>query len=49
MLDAITQLIGEAPAGYEWMQYTVAAVVLLLVCKIVVDVFFSIFKGLMKW
>lgn len=49
MLDAIIELIGEAPAGYEWMQYAVAAVVLLLVCKIVVDVFFSIFKGLMKW
>lgn len=49
MLDYIIQLIGEAPAGYEWMQYVVAAVLLLLVCKIVVDVFFSIFKGLMKW
>lgn len=49
MVDYISELIGAAPAGYEWMQYVVCAVVLLLVCKIVVDIFFSIFKGLMKW
>lgn len=49
MVDKIIALIGAAPEGYEWMQYVIAAVVLLLVCKIVTDIFFSIFKGLMKW
>lgn len=49
MVDKIISLIGSAPVGYEWMEYIVCAVVLLLVCKIVIDVFFSIFKGLMKW
>ena len=49
MVNYIIDLIGSAPAGYEWMQYCVAAILLLLVCKIVTDIFFSIFKGLMKW
>lgn len=49
MYDKIHALIGTPPAGYEWMDYIVCAVILLLVIKIVIDVFFSIFKGLMKW
>lgn len=49
MVDKIISLIGAPPAGYEWMQYAVISLFLLLVCKIVTDIFFSIFKGLMKW
>lgn len=49
MFESIRALIGAAPDGYAWMEYVICAVILLLVCKIVVDIFFSIFKGLMKW
>lgn len=45
MLDALRSVIGSPAAGYEWMEYIVCAVVLMLVVKIVIDVFFSIFKA----
>lgn len=49
MVDKINAILGSAPAGFEWMSYVVYAILLLFVCKLVTDVFFSIFKGLMKW
>lgn len=49
MLDAIRALIGPVPSGYEWLEYTVAAIILLFVLKVVIDVFFNIFRAVMKW
>lgn len=49
MLDAIRSVIGAAPPGYEWLEYVVFAVILLFVLKVVIDVFFNIFRVVMKW
>lgn len=49
MIDMLRSLIGSPPGGYEWLEYVIAAVVLLLVIKITIDVFFSIFRTVMKW
>lgn len=49
MLDQIQSLIGSPPPGYEWMQYVFVGVALLLIIKLVVDVFFSILKAVFKW
>lgn len=49
MLDMLRGLIGSPPAGYEWVEYVLACVVLLLVIKITIDVFFTIFRVVMKW
>lgn len=48
MTDVILQLrelIGEAPAGYEWLEYLVAAVVVLFLLNCCV----SFVAGLFKW
>lgn len=49
MLDMLRDLIGSPPAGYEWVEYVLVCVVLLLVIKITIDVFFTIFRTVMKW
>ena len=49
MLDMLRDLIGYPPAGYEWVEYVLVCVVLLLVLKITIDVFFTIFRTVMKW
>lgn len=49
MIDAVRALIGAPPAGYEVYEYFVCAVLLLLVVKVSIDVFFSIFRGITKW
>lgn len=49
MIDLLRGLIGSPPAGFEWVEYVVVAVVLLLIIKITVDVFFTIFRKVMKW
>lgn len=49
MLDMLRDLIGLPPAGYEWVEYVLVCVVLLLVIKITIDVFFTIFRAVMKW
>lgn len=49
MVDAIRALIGSPPMGYELFEYVVAAIVLLLVIKVVIDVFFSLFRVIFKW
>lgn len=49
MIDMLRNLIGSPPLGYEWLEYVISAVVLLLVIKITIDVFFSIFRAVMKW
>ncbi len=49
MLDLLRDILGSPPVGYEYLEYVVAAIFLLLVVKIVIDVFFSIFKLVVKW
>ena len=49
MLDALHAVIGIAPAGYEWLEYCVLAITLLFILKVVIDVFFNIFRAVMKW
>lgn len=49
MIDGLRSLIGSPPAGYELYEYLIAGVLLLLVVKIVIDVFFYIFRRIMKW
>lgn len=49
MIDMLRDLIGSPPAGYEWVEYVLLSVVLLLVVKITIDVFFTIFRKVMKW
>lgn len=49
MIDMLRDLLGSPPVGYEWVEYVLVCVVLLLVIKITIDVFFSIFRAVMKW
>lgn len=49
MVEAVRALIGSPPMGYELFEYIVLAILLLLVVKIVIDVFFSIFRVIFKW
>lgn len=49
MLDAFRAIVGSAPAGYEWMEYIAVVVILLLIIKISIDVFFSIMRTVFKW
>lgn len=49
MIELLRKVIGEPPVGFEWAEYVICVVVLLLIIKITVDVFFSIFRGVMKW
>lgn len=49
MIELLRQVIGTPPAGFEWVEYILCAVVLLLIVKITIDIFFSIFRGVMKW
>lgn len=49
MLEAVRAILGQAPAGYAWLEYVVCAIALLLIIKIVIDVFFNIFRTVMKW
>ena len=49
MIDMLRSLVGSPPGGYEWVEYVVVCVVLLLVIKITIDVFFTIFRKVMKW
>lgn len=38
MLEQIRALIGSAPAGYEWLEYVVSAVVMLFLVSSAVSV-----------
>ena len=38
MIDEIRALIGSAPAGFEWLEYIVAAVVMLFLVSSAVSV-----------
>lgn len=49
MLDAFRAIVGSPPAGFEWVEYISLVVVLMLVIKITIDVFFSIMKAVFKW
>lgn len=49
MLEAFRAIAGTAPTGYEWMEYIAVVVVLLLVIKISIDVFFTIMRTVFKW
>ena len=49
MIELLRKLIGEPPVGFEWVEYILCAIVFLLVVKITIDVFFSIFRGVTKW
>ena len=49
MIDMLRSLIGSPPAGFEWVEYVIVSVVLILVIKITIDVFFGIFRKVMKW
>lgn len=49
MIELLRKVIGEPPVGFEWVEYIICVVVLLLIIKITVDVFFSIFRGVTKW
>jgi len=49
VIDMLRNLIGSPPSGYEWVEYIIVAVVLLLIIKITIDVFFTIFRKVMKW
>lgn len=49
MINMLRDLIGSPPAGFEWVEYVIVAVVLLLIIKISIDVFFTIFRKVMKW
>lgn len=44
-ISAIRSLIGEAPAGFEWMEYLVVAALLLFLINSCV----SFVAGLFKW
>lgn len=49
MIELLRKLIGEPPVGFEWVEYILCVIVLLLILKITIDVFFSIFRGVTKW
>ena len=49
MIELLRQLIGTPPIGFEWVEYILCATVFLLIVKITIDVFFAIFRGVMKW
>lgn len=49
MVEAIRSILGSAPDGYAWLEYVVFAIILLFVVKVVIDVFFGIFRAVMKW
>ena len=49
MIEMLRALIGSPPAGFEWVEYVIVSVVLILIIKITIDVFFGIFRKVMKW
>lgn len=49
MIDMLRSIIGSPPADFEWVEYVICAVVLILVVKITIDVFFAIFRKVVKW
>ena len=49
MIELLRKVIGEPPVSFEWIEYVICCVVLLLIIKITIDVFFSIFRTVMKW
>lgn len=44
-ISEIQTLIGVPPAGYEWLQYLIVAVILLFL----LDSLVTMFAGIFKW